>query len=219
METTCKITVNGQSIQNELYYDNKLLLKYTIKYPQFKSEEHSMFLKELNRFYRNKAIDYSKNNIMQLYRMAIDDYKYSVAQGFPVHEYEAIIDYKVTYNKNCILSLYFDQYEYTGGAHGNTIRYSDTWNVKIGKRMPLSSFFPKNMNYMEYIEKSIVSQINSQIEAGNSYYFENSKELVHDTLKEDNFYLEGENIVIYFQQYDIGPYVMGILTFPIKRMI
>jgi hypothetical protein len=147
--------------------------------------------------------------------MAMVEYEYSIANNFPVRQFEAYVNYFVTYNQNCILSLYFDQYEYAGGAHGLTVRYSDTWNLPKSKRMELSEFFPHRNNYREYVIQTIVKQIEDEIANGNSMYFENYVQLVNENFKANNFYLTKEGLVIYFQQYDIAPYASGIPTFVI----
>ncbi len=74
---------------------------------------------EYERYYRNV-----------LFNMAVEQYKYDMENGYPVREYDAVVKFDVTYNEFCIVSLYTDEYEYTGGAHGNTIRTSQTWNME-----------------------------------------------------------------------------------------
>lgn len=46
-------------------------------------------------------------------------YLQAVENGYPVMVYEVIAEFTVTYNQNCALSLYTDQYIFTGGAHGS----------------------------------------------------------------------------------------------------
>jgi hypothetical protein len=125
------------------------------------------------------------------------------------------VDYFITYNQNCFLSLYFDQYEYAGGAHGLTVRYSDTWNLPKSKRMELAEFFPHRTHYRDFVIQTINMQIENEMSAGNAMYFENYSQLVKENFKTNNFYLTKEGLVIYFQQYDIAPYASGLPTFTI----
>jgi hypothetical protein len=170
---------------------------------------------KLNSLYRTKAVMYERSNIMNLYQMAIVEYEYSVANNFPIRQFEAYVNYFVTYNQSCIISLYFDQYEYAGGAHGLTVRYSDTWNMQKSKRIELSELFPHRNNYKEYIIQTINKQIESEVANGNFPYFENYAQLVNENFKVNNFYLTKDGVVIYFQQYDIAPYATGLPTFVI----
>jgi hypothetical protein len=152
---------------------------------------------------------------MNLYQMAMVEYEYSVANNYPIREFEAFVDFVVTYNQNCMISLYFDQYEYAGGAHGLTVRYSDTWNLTKSKRMELGDFFPHRSNYKDFLIQTINKQIEDELTKENAMYFEDYEKLVKENFKTNNFYLSKEGLVIYFQQYDIAPYAAGIPTFVI----
>lgn len=210
-----EVIVKERILEQDLYYKDTKVMHYSIKYPHFNSDAYHTLTNKLNNYYRTKAVMYQRTNIMQLYQEAMVDYEYSIANDYPVHEYEAIVEYTVTYNKNCVLSLYFDQYEYTGGAHGNTVRTSDTWNLAQSKYADLSDFFPGKSNYKEFIIESIINQIKQQVKDNTTMVFDDYPKLVAENFKTNNFYLTEEGVVIYFQQYDIAPYASGILTFVI----
>ncbi len=209
------VVIKERTLEQDLYYKNTKVMHYSIKYPHFISDTYHTLANKLNSYYRTKAVMYQRTNIMQLYQEAMVDYEYSIANDFPVHEYEAVTEYTVTYNENCMLSLYFDQYEYTGGAHGNTVRTSDTWNLAQSKHAELSDFFPGKSNYKEFIIESIINQIKQQVKENTTMVFDDYPKLVAENFKPNNFYLSKEGVVIYFQQYDIAPYASGILTFVI----
>ena len=67
----------------------------------------------------------------------------------------------------------------------------------------------------DYFVNEINRQIKVNIDAGNNYYFENYEELVKEYFNPRNFYLNEEGVVIFYQLYEIGPYVSGIMTFTI----
>lgn len=198
-----------------MYYKNQIIMKYTIKYPQFFSAHFQVFLDKLNSFYRTRAVMYERSNIMNLYQMAMVEYEYSITNNFPVRQFEAYVDYQVTYNQNCALSLYFDQYEYAGGAHGLTIRYSDTWNLQKSKKIEMMDLYPHRNNLKEVLTGVVIGQIDAGYNPEDSIYFSDYAKLVQDTLKINNFYLIPEGVVIYFQEYDIAPYSSGMPTFVI----
>lgn len=208
-----RFIVREKTLQQDMYYKDNLILKYTIKYPMFISDKYQILASKLNALYRTKAVMYERSNITNLYQMAMVEYEYSVANNFPIHQFEAYVSYLITYNENCVVSLYFDQYEYAGGAHGLTVRYSDTWDLKKSRRIELADLFPKKSNYRDIIIQSIYAQIEKAIAEGNGMYFENYKELVNENYKPNNFYLTEEGVAIYFQQYDIAPYAAGMPTF------
>jgi len=215
------LKVEERILHQELYYKESKLLTYTIKYPKFYSEEFALVVDKLNLLYRTKANVIIKTVVNNLYQQAMVEYEYSVANNFPIRVFEVYVDYSITYNKNCTLSLYFDQYEYTGGAHGMTVRTSDTWDLIRSNMMRLRDFFICDDAYQEYIITNINLQIAEQIAAGDNIYFDDYFHLVRENFKPNNFYLVDEGIVIYYQQYDIAPYSSGIRTFliPFRKRI
>ena len=212
MSEGCQVIVREKVLMQDMYYKNNLVMHYTIKYPQFISETYQTIANKLNSLYKTKAVMYEKSNIMNLYQMAMVEYEYSVANNYPIRQFEAFVDYTITYNQNCIVSLYFDQYEYAGGAHGLTVRYSDTWSLCKSKRIELAELFPHRSHYRDYVMQMIDLGIEHELEQNNSMYFENYQQLVKENFKANNFYLTKEGVVIYFQQYDIAPYASGLPT-------
>ncbi len=208
-----RVIVREKTLQQDMYYKNTNIMRYTIKYPKFISDTYQTILAKLNSLYRTKAVMYERSNVMNLYQMAMVEYEYSIANNYPIRQFEAYVDFVVTYNRNCVISLYFDQYEYAGGAHGLTVRHSDTWNLQKSKRMEMSDFFPHRNNYRDFVVQTILKQIEEEIAAGNNIYFDDYEKLVKENFKVNNFYLTKEGIVVYFQQYDIAPYSSGLPTF------
>lgn len=212
------VVVKEKMLQEDRIYKEHVILSYTIKYPYFISDRFNLILNKLNIYYRTKALMYEKTNIANLYQMAMVEYEYAVANNFPIRPFEAYTTFTVTFNRNCAISLYFDQYEYTGGAHGITIRSSDTWHLQKSKKIELKELFPFHDDYKTYIINTINKQITEQIAQGNNIYFENYTQLVQETFKENSFYLTSSGVVIYFQQYDIAPYSSGIVEFTIEYL-
>ena len=209
-----KIIVKENILQKDMYYEEELVLSYKIKYPKFASELFQSFLNDLNHMYKEKAMNYVNYQIENLFQMAIEEVEHSIANDYPIRVYEAYTDYVVTYNQNCVISLYFDQYVYTGGAHGSTERTSDTWDLQSEDELELSEILPVP-DYKDILIQQIIEQIQHNISEGNNYYFEDYSSLVREQFNVQNFYLSEEGLVLYFQQYEIGPYSSGILTFTI----
>lgn len=205
--------IRTKVLNGELKYDNTVILTYKIEYPEMIFSFYELGRNIFNRYNRNLAIELENYARNELYKSAIETYKYNKENGFPVMVYELVNAFDITYNDNFIVSLYMDKYEFTGGAHGNTIRSSQNWNLRTGRQLPLSYFYPNNPNYVVDILKSIISQIKENPEN----YFDNYCELVLENFNLDNYYVTAQDVVIYFQQYDIAPYSSGIPTFNIKR--
>ncbi len=205
--------IEKRKIKNELKYKNTVVLTYRIEYPEIISSNYCYGKNAFNKYNKEKAFmleNYIKN---KLYADAVNTYEYNSSNGYPIMVFEVISEFNITYNNNFLVSLYEDKYEFTGGAHGNTIRTSQNWNLQTACFIPLSYFYPNNPYYLINILKSINSQIKSQIESGSNYYFDNYCELVLETFNINSFYITSGNIAVYFQQYDIAPYSSGIPVF------
>ena len=194
---------------DKLKYNGEILVTYKIEYPQFASSCFKACLRKVNMFYFEKALEFQKYCEIALFDEAVQLYYDSIENGFPIHVFEAQLVYDVTYLCSCIISVYFDQYQYTGGAHGNTIRTSQTWNLKSCGLIELPKLVRCPPDYKSYI----LTAVEDQIEKEPDIYFENYVELITETFNENSFFCASEGIVVYYQQYDIAPYSSGIREF------
>lgn len=128
----------------------------------------------------------------------------------PAFPYEVYSKYFITKDNNSIISFYNDFYEYLGGAHGITTRTSYTIDKKQEKLLTLKELFARGYDYTEVLNKEIKLEISKHPEN----YFDSGK--VFTGINENqSFYIEDDNLVIYFQLYDIAPYVFGFPEFKI----
>lgn len=110
-------------------------------------------------------------------------------------------------NEKDILSLSLFNYAYTGGAHGLTLQASLTFDTKTGKRYKLSELFKPGSDY----RKRLDSIIGAQIKARDVPVFGPFEGIRPD----QDFYIADRSLVVYFQLYEITPYVYGFPYFPI----
>lgn len=204
--------VKNHVLSAYMYHKNVLILKYNINYPWFEEARYSEQLLKINQQYAVKAIAYQQLCEMSLYQSAVEEYEYSEKNGFPIRMFEADVNYIITYNKDCTLSLYFDRYEYNGGAHSRTIRFSDTWGIEDSHRIPLEEIYPA---YNLYITDIISGEITAQIKSGAGWYFDDYQKNVGQYFDPENFYLKPDGLAVYFQEYEIAPYSSGIPEFTI----
>ena len=197
-------------------YNNTEMLKLTIKYPQI-SLNNKQAENRINAQINMEVSDY-KRYAKYLFKQAIKRYTESQTNGYPFFGYEAYMEYFITYNESCFLSLYYDRYEFTGGAHGSTIRASNTWELCCGTRLPLNSFFRPAVDYKYLLIYEMIRQA-EEIQRRQNIYFDDYKSLIIKNFDEDSFYLSSSGITIYYQQYDIAPYSTGIVEFTISYSI
>lgn len=197
-------------MQRNLVYKGKVILKYKIEYPQIKEKN------KFNQYNYEKANDLRKEAEGELFEMAKKQFDYAESQGYPFNNYEIVSQFTLTYNYQNYISLYIDEYIYQGGAHGNTLRTSQTWNIVDEKMIKLSQWF-RNPNYVSELIDNINQQIEQNIKNGNNIYFEEYCCLTSKNFRVENYYLKNGLIYIFYQQYDIAPYSSGILNFEIPR--
>lgn len=199
--------IDNKVFQKSLMYDGKVMLKYKIEFPQIKGYD------KFNIINYTQALELQKKCEENLYQDAKNLYEYNKQNNYPFFPFEVVSGYLITYNYDDTISLYYDEYIYSGGAHGNTLRTSQTWKMKEQTLIDLADYFPKEPNYVSKIIEDINLQIDQNIKNGNNYYFENYCCLTSSKFRVENFYISNGNIIIYYQQYDIAPYSSGILNF------
>ncbi len=209
-------TINKMTIEKEMEYRGTPVLHYKIEYPKFHDPSGQLELEPINEWYRKQAAALQKKYETETYEEAVEHLKSSRKNHFPFHVFEAFSVYEGTYNKRDLMSLYYDHYTYTGGAHGNTVRVSDTWNMKNGTRINLYQFTTDPVRFTREILQEIDKQIEHKMETGEGGYFNDYLKLTAQYFDPDHFYLRPEGIAIFYQQYEIAPYASGIPEFVIS---
>lgn len=147
-------TIDYNELQKDYEYRNVVVLSTTIKNFYIKSPSN-----RATKIINNKLFAQQKhffhNAIRVLYPQAVEDYIYRVQNDFPFNPYEAFVEYNLTFNANCLFSFYYDNYTFTGGAHGNTTRLADTYYLITGELVPLSAFFKESTNYKQRLLDTI----------------------------------------------------------------
>lgn len=210
----CRANIVMRKIARTFTYNNTPVLTLSILYPEVTLRHYPDAQNSINFQIQAQVRDFLHYVSGDLYQQAIATYKESQENGFPFHLYEAILNYEITYNQHCHLSLYRDQYTFTGGAHGSTVRASDTWNLISGRSVPLSDFFPAGQDY----RTSLIDQITKQASENPDIYFEDYQALIAKYFNEEHYYLTSSGAAIYYQQYEIAPYSTGIVVFSIPYM-
>ena len=206
--------VSIQVIKDDMLYNGQRVLSYTIEYPAVTSAVFQSAATVINRYYRAKAELYRQRYRHSLYHQAVLEYEMTRSNpDIPFRPYEAFLGCTVTYNDNCTLSLYFDAYQFTGGAHGNTTRTSDTWDLGSSRRVTMARFFAPGATYKAYVIGEVEAQIRAQLETGSGMYFDDYETNAARYFNANSFYLVPDGLIVYYQQYQIAPYASGIPEF------
>ncbi|CAM4330394.1 ferritin [Bacillus manliponensis] len=180
--------------------------EYEISYPQFSGIPDKQFQQKLNHYYKKKTHHFKK----KLEKDAKTYYEAAKESDAHFLPYSATVDYKVTLNKAPLLSLYVNYYQYTGGAHGMYEWKAATLDVSQKKLLHLADLFKEDSNY----DKIVREEMARQIKQNETMYFPDATDKVMSE-KKLKYFLEKDNLVIYFPLYEIAPYASGIPQFPI----
>jgi hypothetical protein len=180
--------------------------QYTV--PQLSGLKDTAFQAALNQawskdFYANEA------DILQNYQTI----KAEAAEG-NAYAYSQDLNYTVADKGDGRLTLFFNRFFYSGGAHGLESRSTYVLDLAKGKRLALADLFAADADY----KTVVLEEINKILAGGGEVYagvtaefnLENWEEYAYDGY---NFYLTDEALVLYYQPYDIAPYAAGIVEF------
>lgn len=205
--------VTFQENHREFAYRGTAVLTLSVQFPVIRLNGNPQAQARINSRLRVQAADFSRYAAGTLYRQAVRDYHSAQEHNYPFRAYDAVMKYEVTMNRDCTFSTYHDRYEFTGGAHGSTIRASDTFSLQSGRRFTLSHFFSPGVNYRRIIVSEIMRQAERNMQQNPGIYFDDYKHLILKYFHPENYYLVREGVAIYYQQYEIAPYATGIVTF------
>ncbi|WP_077324710.1 DUF3298 and DUF4163 domain-containing protein [Virgibacillus siamensis] len=117
--------------------------------------------------------------------------------------------FEIKNNQRNVLSLTLSNYAYHyHAAHGMTYIKSLTFDLDQRRQYSLSDLFKPGSNYVERLSELI----NEQIAERDIDTFENPVTIQPN----QDFYIADKTLVIYFQLYEITPYVFGFPMFPIS---
>lgn len=128
--------------------------------------------------------------------------------------YLSFFDYSLNSD---VLSVWVTSENYTGGAHG--LRWIEPFNlnIKTGEFYDTPAALFRNP---EQGKKYLTEQIIDKIQKEPDGYFPDAVQTVRNKNGDFSFWIDGQNLVIFFDLYDIMPYVAGIptFTFPLKEL-
>lgn len=114
------------------------------------------------------------------------------------------------YSKNGdLVSLWMMLDNYTGGAHGLYWIEPYTFNIATGEIYNFSGLFQEGNASASLVTDKIINKIKENPEL----YFESAVETVKNYLNEFQFYINGDQLVVFFSLYDITAYAGGIQYF------
>ena len=124
--------------------------------------------------------------------------------------YSRYMKNNVMFNDSKLLSISAEQYDYTGGAHGSfVVLYT---NIDLDELVTISEEDIFKPNYQKPLAEIIVNRLMTEhkvdtreglLEIG---FFD-----INEIFPNNNFWISDKGIHYAFNQYEIAPYVMGVI--------
>ena len=176
------------------------LVSISAKYPVLSKNENSKFITELNKTFVDikdefkDSVKEMMDDIEEFYDEMDEEYK--EMEMFP---YENIMTYDITRNYDGIFSITFNESFYTGGVHPFGGRLSYTYDTKSEKELTLCDILGKTQ---EETNKFVIENFYAEYDEEDLWELEEEAQNV-------SFYMTDDELILYFQQYQIAPYAMG----------
>ena len=81
--------------------------------------------------------------------------------------------------------------------------------------LTLQDVLPSAADPRSLVLEQAIAQADARWEEQPDLYFENYRQMMADRWQESDFYLTEDSLVLFFQEYAIGPYTSGPQTFSI----
>lgn len=192
----------------EIKFSNDYL-NVDMKVPIVAGLKDASFQENINQQVMQKALQ-----VKEEMERGANEYKQLVeSQDLPLRPYQLVVDYNTVITKQ-VLSLMVQTYEFTGGAHGGAWKDYYNVNIKDSKIITLQGLFKEGLDYKKIINEEIKRQIEESNRNGAGIFYEGDTGFKSI---DDNqaFYIDGDNLVICFSQYEIAPYAGGMPEFRI----
>ena len=215
IESSNMVVVNSRQGQHKIkpvYINKKIndsdgteLINVNYSYPLIENAGGNAFIETLNDEYEKNARDYLEN-INNVYA---EDAKEMKDMAFMPMEFS--LTYDVNTDRKDILSITLFDYTYTGGAHPNSVKLSRTFDMKNGKELALTDVLEGTE---EEVYKAVTDAFDKYID--DMDFSDDEAERIRNEIeqakKNVDFYLTDDSLVLYFQVYEVAPYVVQYPT-------
>lgn len=180
-------------------------LSFDLQYPEISGLQSSAVQDSMNAFFSSRIATLkqqgynNEKDLIELIRTG--------PAGMPAWQSVVATDFYPGYNRNGFFSALLEDYLYAGGAHGQTQRTGYTVNLQTGKVYTLKDLFKSDVDYITLLSAEVQKQIGEQ---GLSL-------LTPFTAIRpgQGFYISGNDLVVFFDQYEYTAYVAGFPEFRI----
>jgi hypothetical protein len=159
--------------------------------------------------------DFIDSKVASLIEQQITDFKSSAGEDAISENWknELIVTYDIYKTANHFISIVFKSYQFTGGAHGNTVHTSLILNTEFKKTYSISDFFEGNV--VSLVQAKVRDALREKLSSPE--FIEVGTEKLSDF---EVFSLTDTNITFWFAPYQVAAYSEGLqkVSLPIKSL-
>ena len=181
-------------------YDTDISTIYAER-PVFSFMKNRSLAEEINTQYEKETDD------------ALSSFDTTVNENEPLpggNKYVFDLRQSVKYNENNFISIVSEIYQYTGGAHGASTWSARNIDVLTGNEILLGDLFADD-NYKSVLDRIIEEEVVDNPDEYGSLW---EKPQIKESNQND-FYLNDDGLVIFYQPYDLSYYARGFVEFTI----
>ncbi|MDP4146563.1 MAG: DUF3298 and DUF4163 domain-containing protein [Bacillota bacterium] len=193
---TNNLTVTTSEIFNE---NNKI--HEDLRIPVLHGNVNPQVVNYINNNIKNDILEFKSEMEISAEENAVT----SQSQGKKVVPVQISNIYLITYNKNNILSISIIYQQNINGKN-YFIRTSYNYDLQSGESMPFRDLFRKGIDYKGIIN----NRIRQKIQQNSKAYFPNTLSKFKGVADDQPYYLEGNNLVTFFDFNEIAPVASDI---------
>lgn len=149
------------------------------------------------------------NKMREYFETAKSDYSYYFSEkgkeknnGEEWLPYSYSKSFETAYSGEKAVSFLMTESVFTGGAHPSDIVSGVTFDTESGERLSLQEMAENPVDFVEFLKDGILKQAAEGV-------FDDYKTVVENTKNSFIWYINGEDLIIVFNEGDIAPYTEG----------
>lgn len=136
------------------------------------------------------------------------------ARAARARDWQAGMDFTVTYLEDGLLSLYIDLTE--TADRPRTVRLGDVWELKRGTPVALPALLGASRRWKNRVLEQVETQAAERVGSGEYLYYEDWPQLCRRWFSPERYYLTAEGPVVFYPMETIAPALEGVPAFPLS---
>lgn len=198
---------SGEPVAKTLKLTREKYYNAVVVYPQF--QERTGLAREVN----NTIVRWARKDQSRFINQCKKTFE---TLGQPIAPYDYKADYVVMHSDSArLISVKFEVYEYTGGAHGNLAYVVFNMGRAKGKvqQMMLDDFFEGDTAYRKQVADLLLSKLKQ--DEGATFVRDGTVDsLTNDQL--NRFVVQPDGLLFLFNPYDVGPWSSGAIQVKLR---